>query len=333
MRTIVALLLIVTPALAAEPRLEREMGRLAEVAGGVTGATAIHIESGRTASLRGSSRFPMASAFKVPIAIHLLAGVDAGEERLDRMVELRESDLHPGSGILSDLFNKPGVALSLRNLLELMMLISDNSATDVLLRLAGGPEAVTARLQKLGITGIDVSRSTLELISDTVGIEAPSPEAHSPARYAQMEAEVSSKQRKEAARRFNRDLRDTATPDAFARMLVRLHKGELLRPDSTLLLLDIMNRCRTGNSRLKGILPPGTEVAHKTGTISASANDAGIMTLPDNAGHVAIAVFVKSMEKDQASRERAIAEIARAVHDYFLFVLTAGAIREAPDPH
>ena len=80
-----------------------------------------------------------------------------------------------------------------------------------------------------------------------------------------------------------------------------------------------MRRCRTGDARLKGMLPLGSEVAHKTGTIGATTNDVGIVTLPDGAGHVAIAVFVKSSDKETSVRERVIAEVARAVHDYFLF--------------
>lgn len=80
-----------------------------------------------------------------------------------------------------------------------------------------------------------------------------------------------------------------------------------------------MRRCRTGEARLRGLLPQGTELAHKTGTIGGTTNDVGIITLPDNAGHVAIAAFVKASEKEVSARERAIAEIARAVHDFFLF--------------
>jgi beta-lactamase class A len=60
-------------------------------------------------------------------------------------------------------------------------------------------------------------------------------------------------------------------------------------------------------------------VAHKTGTIGGTTNDVGIITLPDGAGHVAITVFVKSSEKEVSVRERTIAEVARAVHDFFLF--------------
>ena len=132
-------------------RLEREIVRISKVAGGTVGASAIHLETGRRVSLNSGDRFPMASSYKVPIAVQLLTRVDQGEIKLDQMIEIKPSDLHPGSGTLTDLFNKPGLALSVRNLLELMLLISDNSATDVVLRLAGGPEAVTARMRALGI--------------------------------------------------------------------------------------------------------------------------------------------------------------------------------------
>lgn len=60
-------------------------------------------------------------------------------------------------------------------------------------------------------------------------------------------------------------------------------------------------------------------MAHKTGSIGGTTNDVGIITLPDDAGHVAIAIFVKSSEKEVSARERTIAEIARAVYDFFLF--------------
>jgi beta-lactamase class A len=301
-------------------RLEREIARLAKVGGGVTGVTAIHLETGRRVSFNGSDRFPMASTFKVPIAVQLLARVDAGEVKLDQMIEIRQSDLHPGSGTLSDLFNKGGLALSVRNLMELMLLISDNSATDVLLRVAGGAEAVTSRMRGLGIEGINVNRSTALLIADWLGATGlPSEEKWSPDLFDSAFGMVKPEDQKAAAKRFDLDARDTSTPDAMAALLERIYRKDLLKEKSADLLLDIMKRCQTGQARLKGLLPEGTEVAHKTGTIGGSTNDVGIITLPDNAGHVAIAVFVKSSEKEIPARERAIAEIARAVHDFFLF--------------
>jgi beta-lactamase class A len=301
-------------------RLGREIARLATVAGGVVGVSAVHLETGRRVVLNGGDRFPMASTYKIPIAVQLLTRVDRGEVRLDQLVTMQPSDLHPGSGTLSELFNKPGVALSVRNLLELMLLISDNSATDLCLRLAGGPEAVTAKMRELGIEGVTVSRPTIGMIADWIGVAALPPESEqSPERFRQLASAVTPTQREAAAAKFDTDPRDTATPEAMTALLGRIHRKDLLRRESAELLLDIMRRCQTGPARLKGLLPEGTEVAHKTGTIGRSTNDVGIIRLPDGAGEVAIAVFVKASAKDVAARERAIAEIARAAHDFFLF--------------
>lgn len=301
-------------------RLQREMGRLAVVSGGTVGAAAIHLETGRRTSLNGAARFPMASTFKVPIAVQLLTKVDRGEERLDRMVMVDVSDLHPGSGTLSDLFTKPGLQLSVRNLMELMLLISDNSAADILLNAAGGGGAVTERMKALGIGGIDISRPTLQLIADALGMEKLPPKPQwSPELWRSLFVPLQEEQLQAAYARFEEDPRDTATPDAMASLLETIWRGKALKPETNAVLLDIMGRCRTGEARLKGLLPAGTTVVHKTGTIAKTASDAGLITLPGDAGHVALAVFVKSSGKPVPDRERAIAEIARAVHDYFLF--------------
>lgn len=310
-------------------RLEHEMERVSKITGGEIGASAIHLESGRKVSFHGGEPFPMASTFKIPIAVQLLHRIDAGEVKLDQMVELHASDLHPGSGTLAELFNKPGVALSVRNLMELMLLISDNIATDVLLRLAGGPEAVTARMRESGITGINVNRPTARLIADWDGVKNLPPENQwSPEMWAKLLQAVPRDEAHKAAAAFDKDSRDTATPDAMTALLARiwLHDRAILKPESADLLLDIMRRCETGPARLKGILPQGTEVAHKTGSIGGTTNDTGIVTLPDNTGHVAIAVFVKGSENPVPVRERAIAEIARTVHDFFLFETPPGAL-------
>jgi beta-lactamase class A len=299
--------------------LEREVARLAEAAGGPVGVAAIHLETGRRISLRGSERFPMASTYKVPIAVQLLARVDAGELSLDQMITLRPRDLHPGSGTLGDLFVRPGLALSLHNLLELMLLISDNSATDRVLEAAGGPAAVTARMRALGIDGIDVDRPTVNLIADYLGLPLPPESEWTPEFFASFGDALSTEERQAAQKRFDADPRDTSTPDAMADLLARIARRALHRPLTAATLLDIMARCQTGEARIKGLLPAGTTVAHKTGTIGGSTNDVGIVTLPQGAGHVALAVFMRSSPKEAAVRERTIAEIARAVHDFFVF--------------
>jgi beta-lactamase class A len=300
-------------------RVEREITRAAKTAGGTVGVSAIHIESGRRIALNSSERFPMASTYKVPIAVQLLTRVDQGEITLDQMLELRPRDLHPGSGTLTNLLNKPGVVLSVRNLLELMLLLSDNSATDVLLRLAGGPEAVTARMRTLGIPGMEINRPTVNLIADCTGYTLPPENEWTPELFKKLYNATTPESRKATAAKFEMDPRDTSTPEAMVMLLERIYRGDLLKRESGALLLDMMERCQTGEARLKGILPSETIVAHKTGTIGGITNDVGIITLPNDAGHVAIAVFVKSSEKGIPDRERAIAQIARAVYDFFLF--------------
>lgn len=323
MRFLLLLLAAVTTA-AQEPaldRLQREIERLSRTTDGLTGVTAIHLESGRRVSLRANEGFPMASTVKVPLAVQLLTMVDEGRLKLDTMVTLEPKDLHPGSGTLTDLFNKPGVSLSIRNLMELMLLISDNSATDILLRIAGGAEAVNARLRALGIEGIRVDRPTALLIADGIGYhdKLPPEDQWSPDAFRKAVRATSPEARTEAVRRFQDDPRDTATPNGMAALLARIHRKDLLKPATAEILLDIMKRCRTGYARIKGLLPANTAVAHKTGSMPMVANDVGIITLPDNAGHIAIAAFTKKSE-DTVKSERAIAEIARAVHDYFLFL-------------
>jgi beta-lactamase class A len=307
-------------ALANEQALERELQRLGSLSGGVMGVAALHLESGRRAFLNADEPFPMASTFKVPIAVELLRLVDEGKLDLGKRIEVERHDYSPGSGYLTELMSQPGLSLSVRNLLELMLLVSDNTATDLLLREAGGGEAVTAGMRKLGLEGIRVDRPTLHLIADWRGLSpVPDVAERDPAKYGELFDSVPEEKSFEAERAFDDDLRDTSTPRAMAALLEKIWKRQALTESSSELLLDIMRRCRTGEGRLKGILPEGTEVRHKTGTIGKTLNDVGIITLPDGAGHVVVAAFVKKSDLPAEDRERAIAEAARAAHDYFLF--------------
>jgi beta-lactamase class A len=302
-------------------RLQREIVRLSAIAGGKVGVGIVHLESGRELFVNADEPYPMASTYKVPIAVQLLTRVDSGKVRLDSMIAIKASDLHPGSGTLTQLFDDPGVSLSVRNLLELMLLISDNSATDINLRTAGGGAAVNARLATLGVSGISVNRPTVDLIADAIGIRNLPPEdQRTIAGFQQLARGVSESAQREAAKAFYNDKRDTATPRGMATLLRAIWDKKALGAENSALLLDIMRRCETGENRIKGLLPPGTTVMHKTGTLGIGvANDVGIVELPDNGGHVVVAVFVKESPKDTATQERTIAHVARAVYDYFLF--------------
>lgn len=312
------LLAVFSVSLFGQDRLLNEIGRLAKITDGEVGLTAIHIETNRHVAFHETDRFPMASTFKVPIAVQLLSRVDRGEVRLDQMITLEPHDLHPGSGEISNLLKQPGVSLSVRNLMEMMLLISDNSATDIVLRLAGGPEAVTAKMRELGITGISVNRPTVRLISDWLGADLPPERDWTPDLWKRLYSTISPDARKAAEAKFNVDPRDTAQPSAMADLLQKIYSKKLHKPESAELLLDIMRRCQTGDARIKGMLPPDTEIAHKTGSIGGTINDVGILTLPENGGHVVLALFVKQGTKSEAS-EKAIAQISRTVYDYFLY--------------
>jgi beta-lactamase class A len=300
-------------------RLEQEIARAAKIIEGTVGVGAVHIESGKRISFNSRERFPMASTYKIPIAVQILGLADAGKLSLDQMIEIRERDLRPGSGMLTTYLSKPGVILSIRNLLELMLLISDNSATDILLGLAGGPLAVTARMRSLGIADMEISRPTVQMIAEANGYTLPPENEWNPELFKKLYQGTTAESRKEAARRFQRDLRDTTTPDAMVALMEKVYKGETLNQESRAMLLDILERSQTGKTRIKGFLLPETVVAHKTGSIAGTASDVGIITLPENAGHVAMAVYVKGTEKDASERDRTIAQISRSIYDFFLF--------------
>lgn len=274
------------------------------------------VETGESGAVAGAERFPMASTFKVAVAGALLSLVDKGQMRLDRMVEVTQGDVDR-TGEVGNRLIHPGVTLSVANLMELMLTQSNNTATDKVLTLAGGPAAVTAWLRANGITGMQTDRDVNDLLNEFYGIPAGSPfvktvMARGPDNMAAIEKAAYS-----ANLAFEKDPRDTAAPSAMVDLLGKLLAGSVLKPESRAFLLGVMERCESGQARIKGILPAGTTVAHKTGTIGGTINDVGMITLPGNRGHLLIAVYTKSSSLPAAQRERAIAEISRSLFDYF----------------
>ena len=299
--------------------LTREIRTIAAAADGTVGVTAVQVESGQRVSLNSSLRFPMASVCKFPIAIEVLDCVDRDQLKLEQQVKVRISDLRPGQSPLAKRMPQGG-SLTVRELLRYMLVESDNTACDVLLRLAGGAAAVTGRLRGLGIADIDVSRGEGQLALDFSGVTSPPPEElWTPKLVNRLMRAVPPAKRRAAAASWMTDPRDTATPDAMAALLIRVERRDLLKPASAALLIDLMTQTTTGSARLKGLLPPGTVVAHRTGTYgeSTATNDVGIVTLSGAAGHVAIAVFVKASGRNLDERERVMARISRAVYDFW----------------
>lgn len=321
-----ALLALVTFSAASIPaaaqstdRLTREIARIEPSSGGRLGVAAMHLESGRTFFYQADDQYPMASTYKVPIAVQAFTLVEQGKLDLKRMVEWDTTDLHIGSEAFL-LFRKPGFAMSVRNLIETMLILSENNATDLVFELGGGGSAVTRRMRDAGITDIRVDRPTAEIIAHPYGItDIWTGGNFDRAKWDRQFSALSPARRDSAAYYYARDPRDHATPRAMLTLLTKLWKGELLNHENTAILLDIMYRCETGAGRIKGMLPKGTRVAHKTGTYPGTANDVGIIDLPDGT-HVAVALYLKQSSKVQGKDlEDALAQSARAVYDWFLF--------------
>ena len=166
-----------------------------------------------------------------------------------------------------------------RHLLDVMITRSDNRATDLLLAMLGGPAIVDHWLRSHSLTGIRVDRTIAQLLSD---------------------------------RRDLRDIRDSSTPTAMLGLLRTIDSGNVLKPESRWLLLDMMSRCKTGSNRIRRLLPAGTRVEHKTGTLSGYTGDVGFVTLPSGR-RFALALFARG----GVNRPAVIATAARAIYDVF----------------
>jgi beta-lactamase class A len=214
--------------------------------------------------------------------------VDRGKIKLEQKVTITKRDfVRVGQHSPIRDQNPNGTEMSVSELLRFAISESDGTASDVLMKLAGGPEAVQAYLTDLKITEMIVLNTEKEIGQD-----------------------------------WQTQYRNWASPEAAVALLRALHERRGLSEAARGLLLKLMTESTPGAKRLKGLLPAGTVVAHKTGTsgtqdgVTAATNDIGIVTLP-NGRHLAIAVFVADSPADEASREGVIAKIARAGWEKF----------------
>ncbi len=280
-RAFILLIAVIAPSLRG---LDKQLERLARPAHGRVGAAVLVVESGELVAFNGDEQFPMQSVYKLPIGMAVLNDVDHGALKFEQNVRVAAGELVPANfhSPLRDKYPQGGVDISVRELLRYMIVDSDGTASDVLLRLAGGPERVTKYLRDLAVPGIVVATSEAEMARDT-----------------------------------QVQYRNWATPKAMTSLLRSLYEGRGLSPASQALLLQLMTESNTGPRRLKGLLPAGTVVAHKTGTsgtingLTHATNDVGLITLPDGK-HLAVAVFVSDATADVATREGVIARIALA---------------------
>jgi beta-lactamase class A len=173
-------------------------------------------------------------------------------------------------------------------------------------------------MKTLGLDSIRVDRSTLEMILDQSGLDYAE-FGSLPAREVRKRLDaIDSKAAAKADEDFNKNDKDTAKPADMNRLLEMIVKRQIVNYVASYQIMDILKECQTGTARIPGLLPKGTEVAHKSGTIGGSINDTGIVFLPYDAGHLAITVFMRNTKATTAARERVIADITRYSYDYFV---------------
>jgi beta-lactamase class A/beta-lactamase class A VEB len=284
----IALILLSFCFLPKEDSLRSKVEQITPKSKGIVGISVIHLETRDTFTLNGNLRLPMQSVFKVPLAIAVLDQVDKGKLSLDQKIHIRKEDLLPTWSPIKKKYPEGNVDLPLREILAYTVSQSDNNGCDILFRLLGGTANVNRYIHHLGVDSIAIAATEEEM-----------------------------------AKAWNVQFTNWATPVAISKLLEGFYHGKYLSKRSTDFLRKIMEETTTGPNRMRGLLPKEAIVAHKTGTsgindkgISAAANDAGIITLPDGS-HFVVVVFVSNATADEQTRDAVIAEITKVFWDHF----------------
>lgn len=255
----------------------------------VVGVSIVGNHGKEECSINGDKHFPMQSVFKFHIALAILNEVDKGVLSLDQQIPVTKSDLLPNTwSPLREKYPNGNVNIPLSEILEYSVQQSDNNGCDMLLRLIGGPKKVEAYIHGIGVKN--------------VAIEANEAEMH---------------------RDWKVQFNNWTTPKAASYLLKLFYERKILSEKSHNYLWKLMSETATGMNRIKGQLPEGTIVAHKTGTsdtneqgVTAAVNDIGIVRLPGGDAFF-ICIFVSNSKENMETNEKIIAAISKLACDYF----------------
>ncbi|MGI8813139.1 MAG: class A beta-lactamase [Pyrinomonadaceae bacterium] len=327
-----------TPELTAPPRpnekpdhaLEAELRRIADLVKGKVGVGAVLLETGESAWLERSTHFPSQSVYKLPIAMAVMKMLDEGRVRIDQDVTINPND-YVRRGFHSPIrnLNPGGTIMPLSEIVRYSISESDGSASDILLDLAGGPPAVQSYLESIGINDFIVADSEKSISKDweTQYRNYATPDASIDllGRLVDGHAGLSTLTKGIL-------LQAMTDSDTGGRRIKRgLPAGSSLahktgtggRPSESPggMKAAFENSNSSGNfnansnRRSKAELKKAAKYladAHEQDQITSATNDIGIITLPDGR-HILLAVFVMDSSSDAWTRERAIADIAKAV--------------------
>ncbi|HEX4121215.1 MAG TPA: class A beta-lactamase [Verrucomicrobiae bacterium] len=253
------------------------LARIEEWSGGRMGVGLLDSGSGQILGHRLDERFPMCSTFKVLAVAAVLSRVDEGSEHLQRSVPVRQTDVLKYAPVTS---KHIGSNMTVADLCEAAITLSDNTAANLLLGALGGPGVVTTFARRIG------DRHTqLDRIEPMLNEAAPG------------------------------DLRDTTTPRAMAQDLNSLVLGSALSTASRTLLKNWMVRCKTGDKKIRSAVSKDYLVADKTGSGDRNtSNDIGIIW-PGNQAPFVLTIYLTGSKFDSADQQSAI--IAEATRTCF----------------
>lgn len=297
------------------PVLQQRLAAIAASYPGKVGVFVRNVETGEETGLNVGDQFPMASTYKVAIMTEVFRQAEAGRFSLTDRVTLKESDRALGSGLFS--YMTPGLSPTIHDLLLLMITVSDNEATDLLLKRVGAKN-VTDTLRQLGIEDMRVDRTTEELINSWLSAAKPALRGITGSElmaHPERVGEISRDETEQADRVFANDPRDHCSPKAMAELLTKIVRNQAASEKSSKDMLTIMAEQQL-RTRMHRYLE-NVAIASKSGTIGYTVNDVGVLTSGKN--HIVFSAFtLKSSEAVSSEQaEELIGRLARATYNYF----------------
>ncbi len=278
-------------------RIEEAVAR----SGAQMGVSILHLESDESFDLDADIPVPLASVVKIPVLVEAFRQMQAGAFTLDDRWPLEHEVKALGSGILTQFDD--GLNPTVRDLITLMIIISDNTATDILMQRLG-IQAIDDTLHRLGLTRTHVAHTLGEIFQDML----PSPDPDQD-RFALARWEAEHGVRRDGFSYSQGPDNNVGTPRELTRLLAMIWRAEALDRAACDAMLEILLKQQL-NDRLPRFLPAGTPIAHKTGTFSGVRNDSGIIYAREDS-HVAVTVL--STWDHDATRQDRILDWQRAI--------------------
>jgi beta-lactamase class A len=249
------------------------------------------VETGEEIALNADETMDTMSVIKIPLMVEVFRQIEAGKFALSDRVTLKESDKRPGTGVIRSL--DAGASLTIKDLITLMIIVSDNTATDLLYEKVGGPEPVNKMMQSYGLNSIKAT-GTADVWFKAIAAEPDRWKFHT-----------------EGKTPFG-----LSSPRDMGKLLEKIHKGEAVSKQASEQMLQIM-RGQVYSSRLPKYVT-GFRVPHKTGDfLPYIGNDVGILESQNR--HIIISVFTARHNGIGPNLEDAIARVAEQVANYFAF--------------